>query len=257
MTFGEALAALRAGNLQAAEEQARAVAGEFIEAQYVLGMVHAKQGLWEQARPELKRYLAEIPDGPYAQQARDELAAMRGRRPLLLASFESGAANWRLEGEEEALEPATVVFDGEAPLEGLCLRLEPGEIAYTSFEESAGPVSVEVMLLEPSAEDPPLPTLQFALYAAGTYTAAPLLVTERGYYFVGHRHERADRKPGWRRLVIDVTESLVSAQVDDQFIGEVPREAGVAGLRIETETDEGAGPVFIEEIRVVEHISTE
>ena len=60
----------------------------------------------------------------------------------------------------------------------------------------------------------------------------------------------AQRRP----LVIDVADEVVTAHIDAEFIGEVWREGAFSGLLIETDKAEDAGPLFIDDVWIVEHL---
>ncbi|MBM3476747.1 MAG: tetratricopeptide repeat protein, partial [Armatimonadetes bacterium] len=131
--FAEALAAYRAGDDAAALGGASKLLDQVPAAGYIVGMIHARQGNWEAARRELEEYVTREPGTELAAEARRELAAMRGKRPLFLDSFLRPAVKWRLDGEAADVVPVTEVKPAPEPSDGPCLRLDPGQGTYTSF----------------------------------------------------------------------------------------------------------------------------
>jgi tetratricopeptide (TPR) repeat protein len=251
--YAKALEALKAGDDGKALQQAEKVAGKVAGASYILGMVHLRQGLWDDARQELEQYLRDAPDGEFADEVAAELASIRGKRPLLIDAFHRGAGKWRLADTGGKAQPTTEVKGGADPSDGPCLKLAPGEGAYTGFEK-APIATIELRIYDPSPDDEPLPPTRIQLYSGGEHTCAPLLIDERGYRFVSQSTPKAPRAKGWRKLTIDVSPEVVTAHIDGRFIGEVWREGDLSGLLIETDKAADAGPLLIDEVRIVEHL---
>lgn len=250
--YAKALESLREGDDDRALQQAERIAAEVPSASYILGMVHVRQGLWDDARQELERYLTEVPEGAFAQEAQAELAAIKGKRPLLVDTFRRGAAKWRLSGTDGEDRPATEVKTGADASDGPCLELEPGQGAYASFDKVAvATIELRIYDAPPGA----MPPVHIQLYSGGENTCAPLFIDERGYRFVSQSTPKAPRVKGWRKVVIDVSDELVTAHIDGEFIGEVWREGGFSGILIETDKASDAGALCIDDVRVVEHIS--
>ncbi len=250
--YAKALEALKAGDDEKALAQAEKVAGKVAGASYILGMVHLRQGLWDDARQEFEQYLTEVPEGEFADEVRAELADIKGKRPLLIDTFRRGASKWRLADTNGEAQPTTEARGGADASDGPCLKLEPGQGAYASFDKAAA-ATIELRIYD----SPPgaLPPTRIQLYAAGDNTCAPLLIDERGYRFVSQSTPKAPRAKGWRKLVIDVSDEVVTAHIDGEFVGEVWRESGFSGVLIETDRAEDAAPLLIDEVRVVEHLS--
>ena len=251
--FEHALSAYRVGDDQTAVQEAEQLKAQVPAAWYVLGMVHARSGDWEAARRELEQYLTREPETEFAAEARRELAEMQGKRPLFLDDFLRPATKWRLDGEKPDVVPATESVAGPDPSDGPCLRLDPGAGTYTSFDQ-ADLATLSLRLHVPPSDAPPLPRTRVQLYGPDVLTCAPLFITSRGYEFFGQTDRPAPLVAGWHRLLIDVTKALVTAQVDGRFVGEVPREGAFAGVHIRTDAAERAGPLYIDDVRVVEHI---
>ena len=245
--FEETLKAFRAGDDVTALAGARALSAEVPAAWFVAGMVHSRQGDWDTARTELRLYLSKEPQSELAGEARRTLAAMEGRRPLLVDDFLRPAIRWRVKGERREVVPVTE--DPPAPLDGPALRIDPGQTLYTSFERAdVGTVSLQVYV--PPSDALPLPRLAWQPYGPDALTCAPLYLTERGFQFYGQRGEPTQVASGWRKLTLDVTRAVISAQVDDAFIGEVPREAPFTGLQIEAGDALGVGPAYLDSVRI-------
>ncbi|HJN15477.1 MAG TPA: tetratricopeptide repeat protein, partial [Armatimonadota bacterium] len=255
-SFALALEAYQAGDQATAIAEATKVRGTVPEASFILGITHAEVGAWDDARLELREYLQADPSGGFAAAAKRELAAMRGKRPLLIDSFRRGAVKWRLRREEPDITPLTEAPEADTPGDGICMRLEPGHEAYTSFGES-DVASITLTLLDDPVGARPMPVTRINLYSDEDHTCAPFLIDEGGYAFIGQREDAAQRSYGWRVLTIDVTGRTVSAQIDDQYIGEVPREGPFSGLSIQTDASDDAGPLLIDEVRIVEFTTEE
>ena len=245
--FEETLKAYRAGDDTTALAGARALADKVPAAWFVAGMIHARQGDWDSARTELRLYLSKEPKSDLAEEARRELAAMEGKRPLLVDDFLRPAVRWRVDGESRDVVPATEA--PPEPADGPCLRLDPGQGIYTSFDE-AEVSSLSLRLYIPPSDAPPLPRLSLQPYGPDALTCAPLYLTERGFEFFGQKARPTPVSAGWRRLVIDVTRSVVSAQVDGAFIGEVPRESAFSGLHLIAGDARGVGPLYLDDVLV-------
>jgi tetratricopeptide (TPR) repeat protein len=252
--FEEALAAFKAGDDAAALRQGRALLNQVPAAWYIVGMVHARQGDWEAARGELDHYVAKEPGTEFAERARERLVAIRDKRPLLVDDFLRPAAKWRLDGEKPDVLPATEALPGPEPSEGRCLRLDPGQGAYTSFEKAEN-ATLNLRLYVPPADVPPLPRTRWELYGPDALTCAPLLLTDKGFQFFGQTGKPVPVEPGWHTLTMDVTRSVVSAQVDRRFIGEVAREGPFNGLHIRCNESGDASPVYLDDVTVVEPLS--
>jgi len=252
--FEEALTAYRAGDDPDALRAATTLLSQVPAAAYIVGMIHARQGEWDAARRELERYVAIEPHTEFAAEARRQLAAMRGKRPLLVDSFLRPAVKWRLDGEAPDVVPVTEVKPAPDPSDGPCLRLDPGEGTYASFAKTEV-ATITVRLFVPPSDKPPLPRLRWQLYGAKALTCAPLYLTDRGYVFFGQRGKPVPPASGWQALTIDVTKSVVSAQVDGRFIGDVAREADFSGLHIIADETPRAGPLYVDEVRVLEPIA--
>jgi tetratricopeptide (TPR) repeat protein len=252
--FEEALAAFRAGDDPTALREAGALLDQVPAAWYIVGMVHARQGDWEAARRELDHYVAQEPSTDFAERAREQLALMRDKRPLLVDDFLRSAAKWRLDGEKHDAVPATESLKGPEPSEGPAMRLDPGQGTYTSFDK-AEKATLSLRLYVPPADAPPLPRTRWQLYGPDALTCAPLLLTDKGLQFFGGTDKPVSVEPGWHTLTIDVTRSVVSAQVDGRFIGEVAREGPFNGVHVRTNENDEAGPLYLDDVTVVEPLS--
>jgi tetratricopeptide (TPR) repeat protein len=253
--FEEVLAAYRAGDDAAALQGASRLLNQVPAAQYIMGMIHARQGDWDAARRELEQYVAAEPTAEFAAEARRQLTAMSGKRPLLLDSFLRSAVKWRLDHEAPDVVPVTEVKPAPDPSDGPCLRLDPGQGTYTSFGKTEV-VTITLRLFVPPSDAPQLPRLRWQLYGPKALTCAPLYLTAKGYQFFGQRDKPVLPTPGWQALTIDATKSVVSAQVDGRFIGEVPREADFTGLHIVAEETPRAALLYLDDVRVLEPIPT-
>jgi tetratricopeptide (TPR) repeat protein len=247
----EALAAYRAGEYDKALAKAREVLDKEPTAGYVIGLVHVRQALWDDARAELGEFVEKVPEGAQADEARRQLADIEGKRPLLVDDFRAGAKRWQLAGADAGTAPATGPAPSPTPSDGPCLKLEPGQKTYASVDE-ARVSTIEIVLRIPPDGGGPLPGVTIRLYSKDGYTCDPLFIGARGVYFSSQGAAQVPRTPGWRRLVIDVAPDTVTAHVDGKLIGEVPREAGFTGLSIEADRTPGGVPLYVDEVRVVE-----
>jgi tetratricopeptide (TPR) repeat protein len=250
--FEKALAALRAGDEQTAVQEARRIAESTPAAWYVIGEVHARRAAWDEARRELTYYLAKEPAGIFADEARRELAAMQGKRPLLLDDFLRGADRWRIQGRTKGAVPAIETVPGPEGRDSPCLRIDPGQTVYASFA-SGEVVTLRLRIRIPATAEEPATRVRFQPYGDEEATCVPLYVYERGLQFFGARQKPVPIGAGWCRLAMDFTKQTVSAQAEGQWIGEVPRDADLTGLAVTVESEEG-DPVYLDDVRIVEQL---
>ncbi len=250
-TYAEALEAFRAGNDDKALAAAQKVVAALPEANYLLGAIHVRQGLWDDAREELEKYLQAMPKGSSADDARRQLDEIKGKRPLLLDDFTHPPTKWQLADAAPGTAPPTERLSGTSPSDGPCLKVDPGRSAYTSFEQ-ARVATLELKLFDPPDSAGPLPGITIRLYSQGVDTCPPLIIDKRGYHFASQTANPAPHRPGWRRLIIDVAPDMVTAHLDGQLVGEVRREAGFSGLSLRAESRHNASPLYIDDVRVVE-----
>ncbi len=253
-TYATALEAYRSGSYDEALAVAEKLVGALPDASFVLGMVHLRQGLWDDAGEELARYVQEVPNGASADEARAQLEAIKGKHLLLLDHFDAVAKKWQLVGAEPGTPPPTERLSGAAPSDGPCLKLEPRQGAYASFDE-ARVATIEIRFYDPPEDAAPLPGLTIRLYSQGANTCAPLIVSRRGYRFASQGAISVPHSSGWRRLVIDVSTGTVTAHLDGRLIGETRREGGLSGISFQTEDMRGASALYVDEVQVVEPTS--
>ncbi|MGQ9730296.1 MAG: tetratricopeptide repeat protein [Candidatus Zipacnadales bacterium] len=255
-TFEAALTAYRAGDNQMALRIARRLIDTVPAAWYVIGMVHVRQGEWDAARRELEYYLAQEPIPTFADDARRELEAMRGKRPLLLDDFRSPAIRWRVANADPDTVPTTETLGGAEPSDGPCMRIDPGQKVFTSFEGQP-PLGIELRLFLPSTDSPPLPTVRFQLYGPKLMSCAPLVLDGQRLRFTGARNKVISVASGWHRLILDITTTLVTAHISGKLVGEVSRESDVTGLFIEATETKRASSLYIDDVRIVEYMTAD